>query len=723
CRTCIDLHCFTPGKSKCSIIFGRLVKGSVCPAQGDEDAFYVADLGDIVKKHLRWMTVLPRVQPFYAVKCNAMEAVVQTLARLGSGFDCASQTSHIKKAASLGVHTMTFDNEEELIKVSRAHPNAKMVLRIATADSGSMFPISIKFGASLEECGHLLKVARELGVEVIGVSESIANARGVFDLGADLGHEMTLLDIGGGFPGSDDFIVTFEEIAKVIKQSLEVHFPAESGVNIIAEPGRYYVASAFTLAVNIIGKKCLPWNKDTFRGEECAKSVKYYINDGGFGSFADIFHCHFTQKAVPYKQSVGQPLYSSSVWGPTCTADDLISNQTQLPELQVGDWLIFENMGAYTVSLGTHFNGFSIPRVHFCISSKICKAFCSRIDGDLPIAGDPYTGEDYCSRPDAQQTGTGFPLCEYYSPHSASNNAVAFILIKCRTCMVLHCFTPGKSKCSIIFGRLVKGSVCPSQGDEDAFYVADLGDIVKKHLRWTTALPRVQPFYAVKCNAMEAVVQTLARLGSGFDCASQVEFELVRGMGVLPERIIYANPCKQTSHIKKAASLGVHTMTFDNEEELIKVSRAHPNAKMVLRIATADSGSMFPISIKFGASLEECGHLLKVARELGEECAKSVKYYINDGGFGSFADIFHCHFTQKAVPYKQSVGQPLYSSSVWGPTCTADDLLFSQTQLPELQVGDWLVFENMGAYTVSLGTHFNGFSIPRVHFCISSKIW
>ncbi|MBN3270385.1 DCOR1 decarboxylase, partial [Polyodon spathula] len=390
--------------------FRRLVKRPLCTAQGDEDAFFVADLGDIVKKHLRWTTALPRVHPFYAVKCNPMEAVVQTLARLGAGFDCASevelelvrgmgvlperiiyanpckQTSHIKKAASLGICAMTFDNEEELIKVARAHPNAKMVLRIATEDSGSMFPMSIKFGASLEECGHLLKVARELGVEIIGVSfhvgsnssdphcfsESIANARGVFDLGADLGHEMALLDIGGGFPGTDDFIVTFEEFAKVINQSLELHFPAESGVRIIAEPGRYYVASAFTLAANIIGKKFLPCNKETFNDEECAKSVKYYINDGRFGSFEMICHSHFTEMAVPYKQqSAGQPLYSSSIWGPTCAAEDVILRQTQLPELQVGDWLIFENMGAYTVSLGTHFNGFSVPRVHFCISSKI----------------------------------------------------------------------------------------------------------------------------------------------------------------------------------------------------------------------------------------------------------------------------------------------------------------------------------------------------------------
>ncbi|XP_041114413.1 antizyme inhibitor 2-like [Polyodon spathula] len=75
--------------------------------------------------------------------------------------------------------------------------------------------------------------------------------------------------------------------------------------------------------------------------------------------------------AFPYKQSAGQHLYSSSVWGPTCAVEDLVSNQTQLPELQVGDWLIFENMGAYTVSLGTQLNRFSIPRVHFCISSKI----------------------------------------------------------------------------------------------------------------------------------------------------------------------------------------------------------------------------------------------------------------------------------------------------------------------------------------------------------------
>lgn len=154
-------------------------------------------------------------------------------------------------------------------------------------------------------------------------------------------------------------------------------------------------------------------------------------------------------------------------------------------------------------------------------------------------------------------------------------------------------------------------------------------------MRWHKALPRVTPFYAVKCNDSKAVVKTLAVLGAGFDCASKVrsqlssdlwrwclfsltshvcvklsitewccfcssdyinhlsrnifykcnlfflqtEIQLVQSIGVPPERIIYANPCKQVSQIKHAASSGVQMMTFDSEVELMKVARAHPKAK------------------------------------------------------------------------------------------------------------------------------------------------
>ena len=111
------------------------------------------------------------------------------------------------------------------------------------------------------------------------------------------------------------------------------------------------------------------------------------------------------------------------------------------------------------------------------------------------------------------------------------------------------------------------------QDDKDAFYVADLGDILKKHLRWLKALPRVTPFYAVKCNDSRAIVSTLAAIGTGFDCASKTEIQLVQGPGVPAERIIYANPCKQVSQLKYGASNGVQMMTFDSEIELMKVTR------------------------------------------------------------------------------------------------------------------------------------------------------
>ncbi|KAJ1165042.1 hypothetical protein NDU88_005472 [Pleurodeles waltl] len=90
--------------------------------------------------------------------------------------------------------------------------------------------------------------------------------------------------------------------------------------------------------------------------------------------------------------------------------------------------------------------------------------------------------------------------------------------------------------------------------DKDAFFVADLGDVVKKHLRFLKALPRGKPFYAFKCNSSLWGVQTLAEREAGFDCASKTEIELVQSVGVPACRIIYANSCKQINQINSPIS-------------------------------------------------------------------------------------------------------------------------------------------------------------------------
>lgn len=378
-------------------------------SQSDErDAFFVADLGDVVRKHLRFLKALPRVKPFYAVKCNSSKGVVQILAELGAGFDCASKTeielvqsigvtpeniiyanpckqiSQIKFAAKNGVQMMTFDNEVELSKVSRSHPNAKMVLRIATDDSKSSGRLSVKFGAPLKSCRHLLEMAKNLNVDVIGVSfhvgtgcsdpkayeQCISDARLVFEMASEFGYKMWLLDIGGGFPGTDDSRVRFEEISAVINPALDLYFPEGSAVEIIAEPGRYYVASAFSLAVNIIAKKEVHLDNSGSDDEETcpSKNIMYYVNDGVYGSFNCIFFDHAHPKPILHKKpSPDQLFYNSSLWGPTCDGLDQIAEHLQLPELQVGDWLLFDNMGAYTVAASSTFNGFQQSRIHYAM--------------------------------------------------------------------------------------------------------------------------------------------------------------------------------------------------------------------------------------------------------------------------------------------------------------------------------------------------------------------
>ena len=83
----------------------------------------------------------------------------------------------------------------------------------------------------------------------------------------------------------------------------------------------------------------------------------------------------------------------------------------------------------------------------------------------------------------------------------------------------------------------------------------------------------------MKCNGDQNLIRLLAYLGAGFDCASKKEIQTVLDLGVSPDRIIYANPCKQASYIKYAYKNGVNCMTFDNEQELYKIKENHPQAK------------------------------------------------------------------------------------------------------------------------------------------------
>ena len=332
-----------------------------------------------------------------AVKCNPDPEVLRLLASLGTGFDCASKgeietvlglgvdpsriiyanpcktKSHIRFAAAQDVRQMTFDNADELYKIKRFFPNAELFLRILTDDSTSLCRLSDKFGASMDTTRDLLQLARDLGLNVVGVSfhvgsgasdpqsfvKAVRDSRLVFDQASEIGYDLKTLDVGGGFTGH-----LFESMADALSKALDDHFP--SNIRIIGEPGRYYVSSAFTLACNIIARRDFvdPATRET--------NYMLYLNDGVYGNFNSLIFDH--QVAFPRilsKQDAGTRSTEYSLWGPSCDGIDRITDSCTLHgTLDVGDWLYFEDMGAYTRCCATRFNGFTNGHDVIYISSE-----------------------------------------------------------------------------------------------------------------------------------------------------------------------------------------------------------------------------------------------------------------------------------------------------------------------------------------------------------------
>ncbi|GLC37285.1 Mitochondrial 2-oxoadipate and 2-oxoglutarate transporter [Pleodorina starrii] len=360
-----------------------------------DDTFYVVDLANVQRMFKAWRAAMPRVVPFYAVKCNPEPGILKLLVAMGAGFDCASKgelemmlrmgvpqsriifahpckrPSDIRYARDHGIQYTTFDTISELHKIAQMNPDFKCVLRIRADDPDARVPLGLKYGAEVSEAPVLLRTAKELGLQVVGVSfhvgsacqnlstftGAIENARKVFDEAHVLGFNMELLDIGGGFTGHFDEMgnVMFGEIANTINTSLAAYFPPEMGVRVIAEPGRYFAETSSTLLTPVYGQR------DRVAQDGSVKK-DYWLTDGLYGSF----NCILYDGQNPAYKVVRSPLlpepadnstYTSTLWGPTCDSADCVYKDVSLPVLRNGDWLMWNNAGAYTVAGACDFNG------------------------------------------------------------------------------------------------------------------------------------------------------------------------------------------------------------------------------------------------------------------------------------------------------------------------------------------------------------------------------
>ena len=149
------------------------------------------------------------------------------------------------------------------------------------------------------------------------------------------------------------------------------------------------------------------------------------------------------------------------------------------------------------------------------------------------------------------------------------------------------------------------------------FLAGDLSLLARRFNRFTSALPRVRPFYAVKCNSAPEVLRTAMAQGAGFEIASLGELRLLQQIGVPPADVLYSNTVKPAAHVAGAAEAGVWRFAVDSEGELDKIARHAPGAAVYVRVRVDDSGSVFPLSRKFGAESHHARALLQQAERLG----------------------------------------------------------------------------------------------------------
>ncbi|KAL4650304.1 hypothetical protein ACB092_01G077600 [Castanea dentata] len=372
------------------------MRSIICSEQETKETFYVLDLGAVATLMDRWTLALPKVQPYYAVKCNPNLNFLGAMAALGTNFDCVSQAeiesilslgvspdriifanpckagSHIKYAASVGVNLTTFDSIDEIKKMQKWHPKCDLIIQIkALDDSGACCPLSSKLGNMGSKYGALPEELTVGGISFhIGSAstdsrayqsrfcyqQAIAAAKTAFKMATKLGMpQMSVLNIGGGFMANSQF----DETATVVKTAIQSYFGNYSGLTVIAEPGRFFAESVFTLATNIIGKRI----RNELR--------EYWISDGIYGSLNCIILDNAIVKCMPLALTSnlenptrkGSKTYNSTVFGPTCDALDIVFRGYQLPKLQVDDWLVFSTMAAYTTAAGTNFNGFNTSAI------------------------------------------------------------------------------------------------------------------------------------------------------------------------------------------------------------------------------------------------------------------------------------------------------------------------------------------------------------------------
>lgn len=359
-------------------------------SQSPQTPCLIIDL-DVVDENYRLLSeALPEATIYYAVKANPDSQVLRRLYQAGSSFDTASfreielaliagadprqisfgntikKEREIVRAHDLGVDLFAVDSVEEVEKVARAAPGARVYCRVLTDGEGAEWPLSRKFGCTPRMAEKVLLRAAEAGLVPAGVSfhvgsqmtyvhawdRAIADARAIFASMATNGISLTLLNMGGGFPTKYlKDIPSPAEYGSAIRHSLTTHFGKDLP-DLIIEPGRSMVGNAGSILSEVLL---------TSRKDDLDENRWIFLDIGKFGGLAETM-----DEAIRYRITTNKDCDEKEpciVAGPTCDSADVLYEKTPylLPKsLVIGDFVMIEDTGAYTTTYSSvAFNGFA----------------------------------------------------------------------------------------------------------------------------------------------------------------------------------------------------------------------------------------------------------------------------------------------------------------------------------------------------------------------------
>jgi ornithine decarboxylase len=378
--------------------------------------YLVTDLDTVAGRYADFRRALPGVHVHYAMKCNPAPEILSTLAARGAGFEIASlgelrmlqragvdpadvlysnpvkPPAHIAAAYAAGLWRFSFDSPNELAKIAEAAPGSAVYIRLRVDDEASVFPLSRKFGAGVEDAYDLMTLAGRLGLRPYGVTFHVGSQCGnplawrkaIGDAGrlmsrlrAD-GIELEMLDLGGGFPARYvEPVPSLDRIGGYIRPALDELLPYRPAL-ITAEPGRALVAEAGVLATGVIGREQ--------RGDENWLFVDVSAYHGMMETLQTANGWAYPLSTSVREEAAG-PVLPFTVTGPTCDPSDTMFTGVWLPAtVDVGDTLYIGSAGAYTLSYASEFNGFPAPTPLF-IGGSALEAFAGPVLTGSPAAG------------------------------------------------------------------------------------------------------------------------------------------------------------------------------------------------------------------------------------------------------------------------------------------------------------------------------------------------